>query len=321
MRRVGDVEDFDTELQRVAPTQPELAEEAQVQVGVPGTVHAVVSRVAESRLRDRRKRQRIEPRLARTDSTGNGDALFDLIRHLVAAIQLKRRPVSGHRKWLSGIRAEQPVHLPAARQRGGDAAVVQEPFAAAERQLCNERCLEVVPAVVGEWRLVQVEVLKRLDSGRAVGKLIAADAERLRQGIRHRRLNPVLHPLGERGLQRVVVAPSWIAQNARGTGAPVLHEQRTAGVAGADDLPGVGVHDLIDVPLARSHVARLPREAAGQFRLHREVERMDVAALRFIGQRSGGDTQRYGYQTAAHVRYWDLWNTLAEATRELEGIR
>ena len=95
-----------------------------------------------------------------------------------------------------------------------------------------------------------------------------------------------------------------------------LLEQRPAVVAAADDLAGVDVEDLIDIALSRADVPDLSGEAARQLRLQRDVERVDVAALRFVRQRTRGDVQRDRTTPLLTSGHHDGRNPVTQPSRE-----
>ena len=122
-------------------------------------------------------------------------------------------------------------------------------------KLCGRSC--------GRRASLRDEVVERLHLRRIVAQRVAADAERLRPGVGDVRLQTLREPSRQRRLQRIVVAPSRVAENAGRPGPPESHEQRPPRVAGADHLTGVGVHDLVDVALPGRDVAGLARNPHG----------------------------------------------------------
>ena len=59
----------------------------------------------------------------------------------------------------------------------------------------------------------------------------------------------------------------------------ILRQERLAGAAGVDDLPRVEVRRRRRVHAMAADVGHIDIEVPGQFPLHREVPRLDVAIL------------------------------------------
>src|SRR5687767_1655296 len=192
MRRVRQVENLGSELKRAIPAERELAEHAQVKVGKARTPQAVEAGGAESALGNRPERRRVEPRTSRLEPE-DLDLILDLVGDLLAAGQVQRRARRLYRERPARIRAEQPVHLPAAEDDRQGAAVIEEAPVFTEGQLRDERRLEVMRSIVRKQRLIQMEKIQRLYFRRIVAQRIAADPESPRPRICHVRLKTLSH--------------------------------------------------------------------------------------------------------------------------------
>src|SRR5215469_3025262 len=121
MRCVGEVKGLSAELQCPALSKLEVAEEREIGIEAPGPSQRIETGVAEARLRNRSKGERIKIRIG-TDSAHDLHRWLYAIGDLNApsgnvqcSRRIQRSRSGGDREWFAGVCAYQCVDLPAAK--------------------------------------------------------------------------------------------------------------------------------------------------------------------------------------------------------------